>query len=164
MPSFEVETGTGSATATSYCSVATADDWHTMSPSESTWSALTTEQKQERLMLGSYLLDQRCTWLGSKSVTASRLRWPRAGLLDRDGNAIDIDEIPRELAWATAEMARQMGSASIAGGTDRTVTSQTTGPVSVTYGDAGRLRRDIPQSVLELVYPFLETGSRIARA
>ena len=164
MPAFALETGTGSASATSYCSVADADDWHAMHPSGAEWDALATSEKQARLMLSTSLLDQRCNWLGSKTVAASRLRWPRAGVVDRDGRAIDSDEIPRELAWAAAEMARQMGASALAAGEERTVASQTTGPVSVTYADAGRLRRDIPQSVMELVFPFVDTGSRVARA
>lgn len=166
MPTFEVETGFGSATATSYASVATADDYHSMGPTEATWAALSTEQKQERLMLASALLDERCDWRGDKAVTASALRWPRLGLLDRDGIDVASTTIPARLAWATAELARLLGaSAPVLAGEARSVSSKSTGPVSITYEGAGSARSDLPRSVIEWVSGWIfPPAARVMRA
>lgn len=163
---FEVETGSGSATATSYASVATADDYHTLHPSESTWASLTTEQKQERLMLATAMLDEQCDWRGAKAVTASALRWPRTWLLNRDGIAVSSTSIPRGLAWATAELARQLITAgAVLDGEIRPAQSKSTGPVSITYAGPGGSRSDLPTAVLRWLGPWVRPrADRVLRA
>jgi len=163
---FEVETGSGSTTATSYASVATADDYHSIRPEESTWAALTTEQKQERLMLATALLDERLEWHGAKRVTASALRWPRSGLVDRDGVDVSDLSIPTRLAWATAELARLLTAGSAAtSGDSRSAKSKTTGPVSITYDGPGVGWAGLPRSVVDWVSGWvIAPGSRVVRA
>lgn len=164
MPTFAVETGTGSASATSYASVADADDYNAMHPDAATWSTLDTSAKQNRLMMASLLLDQRCRWVGDKAVAASGLRWPRIGVLDRDQRAVPYDSIPTALVYATAELARVVSSSAVYGGEARTVQSKSTGPASVTYADTGRTMRTLPEAVVELVAPYIDRTARVARA
>lgn len=106
---FLVEDGTGLSTATSYVSVEDADDIIVMNiHASASWTTLTTAQKEYLLSWASRYLDERTRWYGSKSVETSALRFPRTGIVDRDGIAIAADAVPRQLKIATAEMARYL--------------------------------------------------------
>ena len=104
---FVVEDGTGLTSATSYISVADADDILTVNiHSASAWDALTDPDKERLLAWASRYLDTFARWNGRKTVETSALRWPRTGVKDRDGVVILGTAIPRQLKIATAEMAR----------------------------------------------------------
>lgn len=104
---FTVEDGSGVPGANSYVSVEDADDILTLNIHASGgWEALTVDQRQRLLAFASYYLDDRTRWFGKRVSEASGLRWPREGVQDRDGHAIDKDEIPAQLRRATAQMAR----------------------------------------------------------
>lgn len=106
---FEVETGTGSSTATSYVSVEDATDIiDTNIHAASSWGALSLDSQQKLLSWASRYLDQHAIWEGVKTVEASALRWPRTGVCDRDGILIGPNTIPQQLKEATAEMARYL--------------------------------------------------------
>jgi hypothetical protein len=106
---FLVEDGTGLSGATSYASVAEANSYLAQNIHvQPTWRSLATSQKEALLSWSSRYLDQRATWNGTKSVETSALRWPRTGVYDVDGNAIDSDVIPQALKSATIEMARYL--------------------------------------------------------
>ena len=110
---FTVETGAVVTGANSYVAVATADDYFVVDPAFSAvWAAYTTTQKQYRLALASRTLDQRVVWAGVKAVETSPMRWPRDGVYDRDGAAIDDDEIPIQLQEAVLEMVKYMVTSS----------------------------------------------------
>jgi hypothetical protein len=104
---FETETGTGSTTATSYVTVAEADDLLSVNThSYAAWSALSQDVKERLLTWASRILDNRTRWAGRKAVETSALRWPRIGVRDRDGVAIPGNAIPDAVRVATAELAR----------------------------------------------------------
>lgn len=106
---FTVEDGTGLAAATSYVSVADADDILIVNiHAYSSWNALTTTQKEYLLAWASRYLDAHADWYGTKTVETSGLRWPRTGVTDRDGIALSSTAIPKQLKVATAEMARYL--------------------------------------------------------
>ena len=44
-------------------------------------------------------------WNGVKSLSDQGLAWPRIGMVDTSGYAIDSDEIHRDIKWAQAEIA-----------------------------------------------------------
>lgn len=113
---FLVEDGTGLPNATSYVSVAEADDIITVNiHADVAWAALDQSQKEKLLSWASSYLDNHAKWFGRKTVEAGALRWPRTGVCDRDGRAIPPDEIPTQLKIATAFMATYLVS------TDRSV-------------------------------------------
>lgn len=106
---FVVEDGTGLPNATSYVSVEDADDIITMNIHASTsWDALAVEKKERLLSWASRYLDERTRWCGVITVETSGLRWPRSTVINRDGIEIAANIVPRQLAIATAEMARYM--------------------------------------------------------
>ncbi len=106
---FVVEDGTGVTDATSYVSVEEADDIITMNiHASASWAALVDGDKEKLLAWASRYLDERTRWFGTKAVPASALRWPRVGVIDRDGIELSSTMVPRQLKIATAEMARYL--------------------------------------------------------
>jgi hypothetical protein len=106
---FVVEDGTGLLNATSYVSVEDADDIITMNiHASASWEALTVADKERLLSWATRYLDERARWKGVRTTNTSALRWPRAGITDRDNITLPGNEIPRQLEVATAEMARYL--------------------------------------------------------
>ena len=103
---FEAETGSQSATANAYATVANGDTYHAGHLYGSTWQQQPDAQKEKALIFATRLLDENYRWNGTKATDAQALQWPRAGTLDRGGYAIDSNEIPTDLKNATAELAR----------------------------------------------------------
>jgi len=107
---FVVETGSGSATANSYLSVADADTYHTDHGDSSDWSGSTEAQKQEALRLATQYLDAKYDgrWKGTRSNEDQALDHPRTGIVDSDGYIYDSDALAQCLLDATAELARRV--------------------------------------------------------
>lgn len=106
---FEVETGEGLASATSYVSVADASDYYTPDTAAfATWDALTNDQQQYLLSWSTRVLDQKVEWRGCPSTDTQNLRWPRSGVRNRDGALIEDDVIPPQLVEIVCEMAKYL--------------------------------------------------------
>lgn len=133
MPVFVVETGEGVADASSYVTVSEADDYLSIRPAITAWSALDTAGKQSYLMWATRLLDQRATYRGSKYGTSGALRWPRSGVVDCDGLAVPYDTIPDDLKAAVIEMAFHL----VSQGVDPSV------PAASTSGEIKRIKADV---------------------
>jgi hypothetical protein len=107
---FVVEDGTGKSDATSYVSVAGADqiilDYGLTWPSGSS-DAYIDEQKEIALNIGTRYLDTRFNtkWKGRKNSEDQALAWPRVNVVDSDGWIIDNDVIPSQIEQATVEVA-----------------------------------------------------------
>lgn len=109
MVTFVVEDGTGLPSATSYVSLAEADDYFAVDLNyAATWSAFTDTQKQDRLMWASRILDQKVRWKGTLFEEGVGLRWPREGVFDRDDIAIDTDVVPPQVKAATCELTKYL--------------------------------------------------------
>jgi hypothetical protein len=102
---FVVEDGTGLSNATSYVTVVEARDYISIKPTNAKWDALADEQVEAYLMWATRLLDQRAFFYGQKAVQSSALRWPRSGVMDRDGISVPYDTIPEPIKAATIEIA-----------------------------------------------------------
>lgn len=104
---FVVADGTNLTNATSYVSVAEADDYFEVDRAfTATWSALTTTEKEYLLGWSTRILDQKIKWKGTKDTTTQALEWPRDGTYDRNGVAILDTVIPQQLKDATCEFAK----------------------------------------------------------
>lgn len=102
-----VEDGSVVANADSYVSVAFADAYFTIDVNyDTTWAALTTADKEQRLKMATRILDQKVKWNGVKVDDTSALRWPRSGVYDRDDILIADDEMPTQLLQLTCEVAK----------------------------------------------------------
>lgn len=99
----------GASNANTYCTRAAATQYDDNHPqSGTTWSGASNDLKDQSLLMATQLLDQHIDWTGAPSDVIQVLNWPRTGMWDRNGNAMDSDSIPTELADATAEFARQI--------------------------------------------------------
>lgn len=113
---------------------------------------------------GSGYYRARRTWTGTPATATQRLAWPRTGMYDRNGNAIDPGVIPQELKDAESELAGQLLRA------DRTLdndvivqglTSLRAGPVSLSFRE-GIMPQVLPDAVLNLMPPSWFTDEVIS--
>jgi len=103
---FKVEDGTGFTDSNSYVSESEAIDLlFTDTPRHDAFVAADAAVQQAALSLSSTYLDTSYKWLGTKTVEASAMRWPRTNTVDRDGIDIGTNEIPTDLKHAVALMA-----------------------------------------------------------
>lgn len=130
-----VEDGTGLPDANSYASVADADNYLSVRPNYDAWDNF--ENQENYLMWATRLLDQRATFYGYKQVANSALRWPRTGVVDRDGLAVPYDEVPLAIKHAVIEIAMHLFTQNVDPST----------PIS-TSGEIKRVKAD----VLEVEY------------
>lgn len=141
----------GAADANSYASVAEADAYLAVRGDTSTWTALTTGQKEAKLQWAAIYIDT-LNFRGTRSTSTQGLQWPRVGVVDRDGYTVASDAIPQALKNAQAEMAFQLV------GNDWT---QGLGPVSNETLSVGSIslgpetHRPFPAAVLALLRPLL---------
>jgi hypothetical protein len=96
-------------------------------------------------------------WTGVPTTDTQALAWPRTGMYNRNGFAIDPMVVPRDLKYAVAELAGQLAvsdktldnAAAVQG-----IKSASAGPVSVTFKDTGILTtKFLPDAVLALLVP-----------
>lgn len=104
---FVVEDGTGLADANSYLSEADADQYFENHGNPTSWSSLVQADKEEALRLGTQYLDAVYgnRWKGERVLATQALDWPRNNVSDRDGFAVETDEVPTAVKDATAEAA-----------------------------------------------------------
>jgi hypothetical protein len=129
------EDGTGLATAETYSSVSFADTYFS-DRGNSAWGALTTAVKEASLRKSTeYMLQvYRNRWIGSRYTTVQALDWPRWGVaVDGGQTVIDTDEIPVEVKRACVELAYRASTATLYADQERSVISESVGPLSVEY-------------------------------
>lgn len=104
---FVVETGTGSATANSYCSEAAATAYHETYGNPDQWIAATPFDHQDALRQATRALDIRygSWWSGVRAGSTQALDWPRAYVYDAAGYPVPTSTIPTRLQQATAILA-----------------------------------------------------------
>ncbi len=155
--SFVVETGSASATANSYASVANGDTYHASHLYASVWTQKTDAVKETALMWATRLLDEQIAWAGHKLEDAQALQWPRNGVLDRGDFLLSSTAIPKVIKDAVSELARYLLTS------DRTAESDTigfkkikAGPVEIEIDKADResLKQIIPRHIIEMVWPL----------
>lgn len=101
-----LEDGTGVTTANSYTTAAEALTILDVKPTQlAAYTALSAAEQDNYVIWASDWLDDYMDWKGSKSVDTSGLRWPRCGVLDRDGILIAETAVPSQLKQAVAETA-----------------------------------------------------------
>ena len=108
---------------------------------------------------------------GRNNTRFQALAWPRFGVVDREGSHIRDDEIPREILWATCELAwfelqNPDGLQPVFVSHDR-VRKERAGPVSIEYDTSDRSAEGSRPELLavrDLVGIFLSAsgGNRLA--
>lgn len=102
-----VEDGTGLADADSYISVTAADTYVADHGADAVWTAGSVDDKEQALRLATQALDVQyiSRWKGIKIGTVQALDWPREGVFDEDGFAVDDDAVPKAVEDACVELA-----------------------------------------------------------
>lgn len=144
--------------ANAYCTADEADAYHDARGFNPEWTGATSGPKEQALVWATRQLDQ-LDWKGTKRHPLpgnQALRWPRAGIIDRDFVRVDPDSIPSWLKNATAEWAFNLlkeDRTSDAGGI--VTYGGKVGPIS----ESSRIERNpVPASVLEIISPYLLYG------
>lgn len=131
---FTVEDGSGQAAATSYLSVADADQYHE-DHGNADWTGAD-EIKQAALINATQYVDSHYQWAtGRKGSKAQALAWPRLYAEGAEGYAIESNEIPSAVEHATAYLAREslIGTDLQPTETRKTASETVVGAVAVTY-------------------------------
>lgn len=111
MPAFDATLG--SSVATSYISVAQADDYYLGTMREPDWSALTQQEKEAALIAATRGLETldyagtRCTPASDDPALEQALQWPRSDATCK-GLAATCAMLPRAILEATAYLALQI--------------------------------------------------------
>lgn len=105
-----VETGSGNPLANSYTTVEFADGYLLLDPRKSDWEFMDDDSKENLLILSSEFIDLQFNWYGSKTHIDSGLRFPRTGLVTRDGASYPSDAVPTAIQKATAQLAYYINS------------------------------------------------------
>ena len=105
---FEVETGTASPTATSYSSVADADEHIQANHPTSDWVGLSQAEKEAKLNKASRFLDTLLKWQSVVKDTSQGLLWPRDDFTDKEGRTVASNTIPSVIKEATIEFANEL--------------------------------------------------------
>ena len=131
----------GSATADSYASLAAALTYHA-AMGNAAWAASTDALREPALRRATLWTDAtyRSRWTGYRlNGRTQSLDWPRSGVVDWEGYAVDSATIPAEVVSATCEAAlRELatpGSLAPDYVASEQVASAAAGPVSVTFRD-----------------------------
>lgn len=153
-----VETGAGLADAESYISVADADAYFAAHSDPSSWSGLTTAQKESALRYATTWLDRRYGWPGQVEFveTPQALAWPRSSAWDAEGR--ELEDVPQAVADATCEAALAHVASALnetvgLTGVGSLVESAQVGPLSVKFSESAIARRTFAyiDSILSLI-------------
>lgn len=164
-----VETGTGSATAESYISVADASTYHT-NRGNSAWAALASDTVREQsLRKATDYMEQvyRLRWLGYRVTITQALSWPRDEVQRLDLTLLnqysyyENNVVPPEVKNACAELALKAASGELLPDLGQGVIRKKVDVLEVEYDKYS------PQSkrytaIDRLLAPFL-SGSSVSR-
>jgi len=127
----------GAPDANSYASIDEADAYNAARPFATSWAALDAPSKEAALTWATLLLDSSFIWTGAAANPCDQaLCWPRTGMFNRNGCAIDPATIPRELKYAQSEYARQLTITDLTATNDAAaqgIASVKAGSVSVSF-------------------------------
>lgn len=151
----------GASNANAYCTEAEANTYHSMRGLNSAWvDDAGKPEREQALMWATRLLDQ-LPWRGIRAEQVGSLRWPRAGVSDREGYSIPYDAVPAFIKEACAEWAFYLLTE------DRTLDEgglvQFGGKVGPITDPTSYQRKSMPDSVKDMISPYLMSSSGMGR-
>jgi len=129
-----VETGSGSATAESYCTVSYFLTYHAARLNTDA-ALMTTEEIEASLRKATDFMIQRYRnlWRGFKVHTTQALDWPRNGIIIDEFVTVDYTIVPVEIKNACCILALKAATNELLSDTEQQVLSETIGPMSFVY-------------------------------
>ncbi len=145
----------GGPNSNSYSTLTEANEYHEAHLYATDWTGATDPKKEAALVWATRLLDELVDWYGyrSEEPDVQALRWPRTGVMGRDGYYFDEDIIPQFLKDATAEFARNLLASNRLAEEETGLKSLGVGSINLSFDKEDR-KNVIPPSVLSLVRPF----------
>lgn len=153
-----VEDGSGLENSNSYVSLQEADDYWELR-NDSSWAALSDEDKTKGVVQASQYLDYFYKWIGDRYSSVQAMTWPRVVFFDADARAMYANEIPKRIKDAACELAREAAlNGPLLPTQDRggRVQNETVGPLSVTYFADAAGRKEFP--LVDVILSDLVTG------
>lgn len=146
----------GGPNSNTYCNLAEADAYHSTRGFNSKWTTASTEEKNAALVWATRQLDQEDFSGLATFRSNAALRWPRTGLVNREGLVIDPLTIPQFIKNAVSEWALHLLSE------DRTADegglTQYGGKVGPVSDPTMFVRKTMPSSVRDMLRPYLAGG------
>ena len=155
-----VETGTGSATGESFCSVSDALAYHA-ARGNSTWATITTTQQEQALRRATDYMEavysQR--WAGTRTTSVQALSWPRYNVFV-NGYVTLSSSIPRAVINACSELALRAAAGELLSDSTQQKTRTKVDVLEVEFDKYS------PQStqylaITALLAPYFESGSGV---
>lgn len=158
-----VETGSGSATAEAYCSVAEASAYHS-ARGNTAWENLDSDVQEQALRAASdYMVGEyRMRWSGERKTDEQALDWPRSLVPRKDrgaGGYYADDAVPQEVKNACASLALRASTATLRKDQPQRKSSVTIGPIHTTY-EAGSKVAATYAEVDAMLKPFLTVSAK----
>ena len=154
------ETGTGSATGESFCSVADSLAYHA-ARGNATWATITTEQQEQALRRATDYMEavysQR--WAGTRTTSVQALSWPRYNVFV-NGFVTLSSSIPRAVINACSELALRAAAGELLSDSTQQKTRTKVDVLEVEFDKCS------PQStqylaITALLAPYFESGSGV---
>ena len=158
---FVVETGTGSATANSYCTELFADTYHE-DAGNTDWNLITNKEaaliKATRYMVQVY----RALWSGYRYVATQALDWPRGGVYLNDyAEEISIasNVVPLEIQQACAELAlKTYTEGELLTDAEQKIIMEMIGPITTKYSDTSTTSHKQYSAIDALLKPYIKSS------
>jgi hypothetical protein len=155
------ETGTGSATSESYCSLADANAYH-LARGNTTWFStdplITDANKEEALRRATDFMEQvyRLNWYGYRVNSTQALSWPRYEVPRADYNAYyDSNIVPTEVRNACAELALKAAGGDLSPDLAQRVVREKIDVLEVEY-DKNSVQYTVYRAINNMLAPLLE--------
>lgn len=143
------------ASSNSYVTLAQADQYHDdRVASGTTWGDSSENSKTRAILWATELLESLYDWNGAVTTTTQKLAWPRSGLWNRNGYALDDETLPEPIRDATAEFARQLLVSRRADDNPTEAESLAelkAGSITLTFSDSGTYNKIVPDAVYHLI-------------
>lgn len=148
--------------ANSYIDSVDATAYLTNIVGSESWLSLDENAKNASLIQSTQTLDASFDWAGAIASDTQDLRWPRAGVYDRDGRSIASDIIPNAIKNATALLALHLIQAGGVKSVSNNVKSLKVGPISIGLDSSESINDQIvPSYIISLMNALgLYTGPR----
>jgi len=125
------------------------------------WRAVSAYDRRLAMVTATRVLDRQ-PWQGAKTSDAQPIAWPRTGVTDKFGAAVDSGTIPQTILDGFAELCElQLADVKLQGktGTVGNVRRVKAGPAEVEFFDSRFDSTRFPQAVHELVGQFLSSAA-----
>lgn len=147
-----------------YVSVADADEYWNNHSGGDNWATADPSDKEKALREATQYIDKSYEFRGSHPYDSEQLlSWPRIGVVDAEGRVRKNDEIPKEIANATAWLAEQALESPLVPSQNRggKIDKIKAGEVSIDFSDGAPSSRDFKYVTLLISDLITSRGSSV---